>query len=179
MCQARIKAGSFKLPVTDVEVSFTKVCGAEPKRSVTTDDGDAKFSICTACTNHYLTKHQEDSSWLGWFDGDIPKKAQILHSNWFWWRLYEAWIAEDEKRKTVQVTRQQLMTWVMPSIQKARSINKSVDSLSVLFTTACAIKSKQKEIDELYEIYNTLKKNKAPEKEKLAIINKIIVLEEC
>ena len=64
MCQARVKTTSFKLPGTGVEVWFTKPCGAEPKRTVTTDDGDVKFPICTNCTNHYITKHLENSTWL-------------------------------------------------------------------------------------------------------------------
>lgn len=138
MCQARVKTTSFKIPHTDLEVWRTTPCNTKTERTVTTDDGDSVIPICSACAKRYITKHKPGTSWLGWFDGSVPKDAPIYDSYWFWWRVYEAWLAEDAstpakdgvqpvastpakdgvqpvaKRKEIQVTREMLVKWIQP-----------------------------------------------------------------
>lgn len=122
MCQARVLTTSFKIPSAaeggETHVVWrTTVCGAKTDRTVTTDDGDSTIPICSACVKRYVTKHKEESKWYGWFDGDVPSKAPIFDSKWFWWRVYNAWVAQAPfEDKTRQVTRKELMDFIRPSM---------------------------------------------------------------
>ena len=133
MCEARIQTTSFVVPGTEHVVWRTRACGTKTDRTVTTDDGDSQIPICSSCVKRYVTKHKEDSTWLGWFDGLVPKHAHIFDSNWFWWRVYEAWVAQAAfEDKTRQVTRKELMDFIRPAmfLKKADPIDELTTKLS-------------------------------------------------
>ncbi len=116
-CQTRVATTSFVIPTTDHVVWRTTVCGNKATTTVTTDDGDSQIPICSSCVKRYVTKHKENSTWLGWFDGSVPNKAPVFDSHWFWWRVYEAWLAQSGfEDKTRQVSRKELLDWIRPSM---------------------------------------------------------------
>ena len=171
MCQARVKTTSFVIPSASASspapaegrgrgrgeegthvVWRTTACHTKTDRTVTTDDGDSKIPICPACIIRYLTKHKADTTWLGWYDGSVPKTAHIFDSNWFWWRVYEGWVAQAAfEDKTRAVTRKELMDWIRPSMFLSNGKKEDPDVVDELTTklsscsVACPIQGHAKE----------------------------------
>jgi hypothetical protein len=103
-CFARVLRDSYTIPGTNEECWNTGECGAPATKTITVDDGDATFGICSACLRRFLTKKSKNDIWWGWFDCDIPDHARVKGGRWYQTVLAEAWAKLRERETTASAT---------------------------------------------------------------------------
>jgi hypothetical protein len=92
-CFARVLRDSYIISGTTEECWNTDECGAPATKTITVDDGDATFGICSACLRRFLTKKSKNDIWWGWFDCEIPDHARVKGGQWYRAVLEDAWAA--------------------------------------------------------------------------------------